>query len=110
MFYFGLLHRSLPSASQTGVETAHLQLSEMELFYVLLVVLLVVFTASFTLAIIRTLQVDFPNVHIPPGVDQPGKLRVIHAHMVLTSAVVSCFAMISDRSELYVLFSVRLYV
>uniref|UniRef100_A0A8C3Q0M2 Alpha/beta hydrolase fold-3 domain-containing protein n=1 Tax=Chrysolophus pictus TaxID=9089 RepID=A0A8C3Q0M2_CHRPC len=59
----------------------------MEFFYILLVVLLLVFTASFTLAIVRTLQVDFPNVHIPPGVDQPGKLRVVHAHMVFTSAV-----------------------
>lgn len=90
----------MPSASKAGVETPHLWLSEMEFFYILLVVLLVIFTASFTLAIIRTLQVDFPNVHIPSEVDQPGKLRAVHAHMVITSAVVSYFAMISVRSGL----------
>ncbi|OXB77309.1 UNVERIFIED_CONTAM: hypothetical protein H355_002301 [Colinus virginianus] len=59
----------------------------MEFFYILLVVLLVIFTASFTLAIVRTVRVDFPNVCIPPGVDQPGKLFVVHAHMVMISAV-----------------------
>lgn len=70
----------------------------MAFFYILSVILLVIFTASFITAIRTTIQSDYPNVSIPPGVNHPGKLRIVHAFMISTSAVVSYFAVISARS------------
>lgn len=70
----------------------------MAFFYILSVILLVIFTASFITAIRTTIQSDYSNVSIPPGVNHPGKLRIVLAFMISTSAMVSYFAVISARS------------
>ncbi|XP_035200456.1 arylacetamide deacetylase-like 4 isoform X1 [Oxyura jamaicensis] len=59
----------------------------MAFFYILSVILLVIFTASFITAIRTTIQSDYSNVSIPPGVNHPGKLRIVLAFMISTSAM-----------------------
>ncbi|CAM9749455.1 unnamed protein product [Bubo scandiacus] len=59
----------------------------MVFFYILLVILLVIFTASFILAIIETIQSDYFNLSIPPGVNNPGNLRILLASMITTTAM-----------------------
>lgn len=70
----------------------------MAFFYILPVVLLVGFIASFILAIKGTIQSNYSNFSIPPGVNHPGKLRIVLALVIGTSAMVSYFAMISIRN------------
>lgn len=49
------------------------------IFYLLPVILLVIFVASFISATIRTIQTEYANCSISPGVSNPGKLRLIVA-------------------------------
>lgn len=70
----------------------------MAFFYILPVILLVIFTASFILAVMETIQSEYSNFSIPPGVNHPGKLRLVLASMIITSAMVSYSAMISARN------------
>ncbi|XP_064893681.1 arylacetamide deacetylase-like 4 [Columba livia] len=59
----------------------------MAFIYILPVILLVIFTASFILPIIGTIQSEYSNICIPAGVNHPGKLRIVHASMVMISAL-----------------------
>ncbi|KAK1198439.1 ADCL4 protein, partial [Pygoscelis papua] len=59
----------------------------MAFFYILPVILLVIFTASFILAVMGTIQSEYSNFSIPPGVNHPGKLRLVLASMIITSAM-----------------------
>ncbi|KAM6240967.1 arylacetamide deacetylase-like 4 [Porphyrio hochstetteri] len=59
----------------------------MALFYILLVIVLVIFTASFILAVVGTIQSKYSNCNIPPGVNHPGKLRLVLAFVISTSAL-----------------------
>lgn len=76
----------------------------MAFIYILPVILLVIFTASFILPIIGTIQSEYSNICIPAGVNHPGKLRIVHASMVMISALVSYSAMFSARNVVSVLF------
>ncbi|NWS04609.1 ADCL4 protein, partial [Motacilla alba] len=70
----------------------------MAFFYLLPVILLVIFVASFISAIIRTIQTEYANCSIPPGVSNPGKLRLIVAVFIVTSTLVSNSAATSARN------------
>ncbi|XP_064253347.1 arylacetamide deacetylase-like 4 [Passer domesticus] len=59
----------------------------MAFFYLLPVILLVIFVASFISAIIRTIRTEYANCSIPPGVSSPGKLRLIVAALIVTSTL-----------------------
>ncbi|XP_076212121.1 arylacetamide deacetylase-like 4 isoform X1 [Aptenodytes patagonicus] len=59
----------------------------MAFFYILPVILLVIFTASFILAVMGTIQSEYSNFSIPPGVNHPGKLRLVLASLIITSAM-----------------------
>ncbi|NXL57181.1 ADCL4 protein, partial [Chordeiles acutipennis] len=54
---------------------------------ILTVILLVIFTASFILAIMETIQSEYSNFSIPPGVNHSGKLQIILASMISISAM-----------------------
>lgn len=58
-------------------------------------VLLVGFIVSFILAMKGTIQSNYSNFSIPPGVNHPGKLQIILALVIGTLAMVSYSAMIS---------------
>ncbi|XP_068890979.1 arylacetamide deacetylase-like 4 [Aphelocoma coerulescens] len=59
----------------------------MAFFYLLPMILLAIFVASFISAIIRTIQTEYANCSIPPGVSNPGKLRLIVAVLIVTSTL-----------------------
>ena len=63
-------------------------------------IVLLIFTASFILAIIGTIQSEYSNITIPPGVNHPRKLPIVLASVTITSATVSYSAMISARKAL----------
>lgn len=54
-----------------------------------LVLFLAVFLAGFILLVIGAINFDFSNSEIPPGVNQPAKLRIIHIILIGTAVVVS---------------------
>ncbi|XP_006264536.2 arylacetamide deacetylase-like 4 [Alligator mississippiensis] len=54
----------------------------MEFLFTLLVLVLAVFVASFILLVLGTIQFEISNTEIPPGMDQPIKLRIIHGFLV----------------------------
>ncbi|XP_054251009.1 arylacetamide deacetylase-like 4 [Indicator indicator] len=58
----------------------------MEFLYLLLI-LLAAFIASFIVAIAGAIQTKYFNFSIPPGVNQPGKLRILFAFMRSASAL-----------------------
>ncbi|NXK71223.1 ADCL4 protein, partial [Amazona guildingii] len=59
----------------------------MAVAYTLLVLFLAVFVAGFVLLILGAINFDFSNSEIPPGVNEPVKLRIIHI-MLISRAVV----------------------
>lgn len=54
-----------------------------------LVLFLAVFLAGFILLVIGAINFDFSNSEIPPGVNRPAKLRIIHIILIGTAVVVS---------------------
>ncbi|XP_057280171.1 arylacetamide deacetylase-like 4 [Pezoporus wallicus] len=64
-----------------------LLLSKMAVLYTLLVLFLAVFVAGFVLLVLGAMNFDFSNSEIPPGVNEPVKLRIIHI-MLISRAVV----------------------
>lgn len=61
----------------------------MAFFYLLPVILLVIVVASFISELIRTIQTEYANCSIPPGVCSPGKLRLVVAVLIVASTLVS---------------------
>ncbi|XP_067422942.1 arylacetamide deacetylase-like 4 [Emydura macquarii macquarii] len=59
----------------------------MEFAYALLVLVLAVFIAAFVLLVVGTIYFDLSNSKIPPGVDQPVKLRIIHCVYIGTAVL-----------------------
>ncbi|XP_025929931.1 arylacetamide deacetylase-like 3 [Apteryx rowi] len=72
----------------------------MAFFYILLVILLVTFIVSFILAVIRTIQFDYSNPSIPPGVNHEGKLRIILASVISISAMGRLLEMMGVFSQI----------
>lgn len=66
-----------------------LLLSKMAVVYTLLVLFLAVFVAGFILLVMGAINFDFSNSEIPPGVNQPVKLRIIHIILISRAVVVS---------------------
>lgn len=54
-----------------------------------LVLFLAGFLTGFILLVIGAINFDFTNSEIPPGVNQPAKLRIIHIILICTAVVVS---------------------
>lgn len=54
-----------------------------------LVLFLAGFLAGFILLVMGAINFDFSNSEIPPGVNQPAKLRIIHIILICTAVVVS---------------------
>ncbi|RLV95609.1 hypothetical protein DV515_00012813 [Chloebia gouldiae] len=52
-----------------------------------LVLFLTGFLAAFILLVIGAINFDFSNSEIPPGVNQPAKLRMIHISLIFTAVV-----------------------
>lgn len=75
----------------------------MESLYVLLI-LLAAFIASFIVAVAGAIQSKYFNFSIPPGVNQPGKLRLFYVLMRSASVLVSYSAVTSDTNMLQGLF------
>ncbi|XP_030319306.1 arylacetamide deacetylase-like 4 [Calypte anna] len=69
-------------------------------FCILAGILLVIFSASFILVVIETIQSEYSNVNIPPGVNKPGKLRLVLASMISTSVMGKILAKLEVCSEL----------
>ncbi|XP_009668280.2 arylacetamide deacetylase-like 4 [Struthio camelus] len=59
----------------------------MAVAYILLVLFLAVFIAAFILLVIGVMNFDFSNSEIPPGLNQPVKLRIIHMILISTAVV-----------------------
>ncbi|XP_074831696.1 arylacetamide deacetylase-like 4 isoform X2 [Carettochelys insculpta] len=59
----------------------------MEFTYALLVLVLAVFAAAFILLVVGTIYFDLSNSEIPPGVEQPVKLRIIHSVLIGTAVL-----------------------
>ncbi|NXT53372.1 ADCL4 protein, partial [Pluvianellus socialis] len=59
----------------------------MAVVYTLLVLFFAVFVAAFILLVLGAINFDFSNSEIPPGVNQPVKLRIIHIILISTSVV-----------------------
>ncbi|XP_030819777.1 arylacetamide deacetylase-like 4 [Camarhynchus parvulus] len=72
----------------------------MAFFYLVPAILLVIFVASFISAIIRTIQTEYANCSIPPGVSNPGKLGLIVAVLIVTSTLGRIFEKIELCSSL----------
>ncbi|XP_041275574.1 arylacetamide deacetylase-like 4 [Onychostruthus taczanowskii] len=72
----------------------------MAFFYLLPVILLVIFVALFISTIIRTIQTEYANCSIPPGVSSPGKLRFIVAALIVASTLGRLFEKIELCSSL----------
>nr|XP_026652693.1 arylacetamide deacetylase-like 4 [Zonotrichia albicollis] len=72
----------------------------MAFFYLVPVILLVILVVSFISAIIRTIQTEYANCSIPPGVNNPGKLRLIVAVLIVTSTLGRIFEKIELCSSL----------
>lgn len=64
-------------------------LSKMVVLYTLLVLFLAVFVAGFVLLVLGAMNFDFSNSEIPPGVNEPVKLRIIHIMLISRAVVVS---------------------
>ncbi|KAM6371422.1 arylacetamide deacetylase-like 4 [Pluvialis apricaria] len=67
--------------------TVTLPLSKMAVIYTLLVLFLAVFVAGFILLVMGAINFDFSNSEIPPGVNQPVKLRILHIILISTAVV-----------------------
>uniref|UniRef100_A0A8C8S458 Alpha/beta hydrolase fold-3 domain-containing protein n=1 Tax=Pelusios castaneus TaxID=367368 RepID=A0A8C8S458_9SAUR len=63
----------------------------MEFAHALLVLVLAVFIAAFILLVVGTIYFDLSNSEIPPGVDQPVKLRIIHSVLIGTAVLGKIF-------------------
>ncbi|NXE12496.1 ADCL4 protein, partial [Lophotis ruficrista] len=59
----------------------------MAVVYTLLVLFLAVFVAGFILLVMGAMNFDFSNSEIPPGVNQPVKLRIIHVILICRAVV-----------------------
>ncbi|XP_008489410.1 arylacetamide deacetylase-like 4 [Calypte anna] len=59
----------------------------MAVVYTLLVLFLAVFLAGFALLIMGAIHFDFSNSEVPPGVNQPVKLRVLHIILISRAVV-----------------------
>ncbi|NXW95561.1 ADCL4 protein, partial [Alopecoenas beccarii] len=59
----------------------------MAVVYILLVLFLAVFVAGFVLLVLGAINFNFSNSDIPPGVDQPVKLRILHICLICTAVV-----------------------
>ncbi|XP_074416470.1 arylacetamide deacetylase-like 4 [Larus michahellis] len=59
----------------------------MAVAYTLLVLFLAVFVAGFILLVMGAINFDFSHSEIPPGVNQPVKLRIIHIILISTAVV-----------------------
>uniref|UniRef100_A0A8C0E8U8 Alpha/beta hydrolase fold-3 domain-containing protein n=1 Tax=Bubo bubo TaxID=30461 RepID=A0A8C0E8U8_BUBBB len=59
----------------------------MAVVYTLLVLFLAVFVAGFILLVMGAINFDFSNSEIPPGVNQPVKLRIIHIILISRAVV-----------------------
>lgn len=66
-----------------------LLLSKMAVVYTLLMLFLAVFVAGFVLLVLGAMNFDFSNSEIPPGVNEPVKLRIIHIMLISRAVVVS---------------------
>lgn len=66
-----------------------LLLSKMAVIYMLLVLILAVFVAGFILLVMGAINFDFSNSEIPPGVNEPVKLRILHVILICRAVVVS---------------------
>lgn len=83
-------------------------LSKMEFLFTLLVLVLAVFVASFILLVLGTIQFEISNTEIPPGMDQPIKLRIIHGFLVGSAVLVSLTCL--DLSLSLFFFSLSLFL
>lgn len=61
----------------------------MAAIYTILVLFLAVFVAGLILLVMAAINFDFSNSEIPPGVNEPVKLRIIHIILITTAVVVS---------------------
>ncbi|XP_025929932.1 arylacetamide deacetylase-like 4 [Apteryx rowi] len=59
----------------------------MALAYTLLVLFPAVFVAAFIFLVMGVINFDLSNSEIPPGVNQPAKLRIIHIILISTAVV-----------------------
>ncbi|XP_013043329.3 arylacetamide deacetylase-like 4 [Anser cygnoides] len=59
----------------------------MAAIYTILVLFLAVFVAGFILLIMAAMNFDFSNSEIPPGMNQPVKLRIIHIILICIAVV-----------------------
>lgn len=64
----------------------------MAAIYTILVLFLAVFVAGFILLIMGAINFDVSNSEIPPGMNQPVKLRIIHIILICIAVVVSLTA------------------
>lgn len=61
----------------------------MGLLYVLLTMVVAVVIAAGILLVVEVIHFDASNSEYPPGLEQPAKLRIIHAILVCLSVLVS---------------------
>ncbi|CAM4683724.1 unnamed protein product [Caretta caretta] len=72
----------------------------MELVYFLFTIAAEILIVSFTLVAAWAIYYDLSNSEIPPGVEQPGKLRILHCLMVIVCFLGKIFERLGFCSEI----------